>query len=134
MDWARKWFVDFNATKSPLVLFDWSNNTGAINTVVTMDGSVFEGKTSNKMLGLSFSSKLDWCPYIITSIRKTASRKIGVLIRSLKFFSPEVALYLCKSNMQPCIEYYCHTCAGVTCWYFEVLDKLQKGVCRTGGL
>ena len=42
------------------------------------------------MLGLSFSSKLDWGPYIF-SIAKTASEKIGALIGSMRFFSPEVA-------------------------------------------
>ena len=40
--WSRKWLVDFNAGKSQLVSFDWSNNTGAI--VVKMDGSVLEEK------------------------------------------------------------------------------------------
>ena len=42
------------------------------------------------MLGLTFSSKLDWGSYVI-SIAKTASKKIGALIRSMKFRSPEVA-------------------------------------------
>ena len=36
------------------------------------------------MLGLTFSSKLDWGSYII-SIAKTASKKIGALIHSMKF-------------------------------------------------
>ena len=53
-----KWLVDFNAGKTQLVLFDWSKNTGAID--VKMDGFVLEEKTSFKMLGLTFSSKLDW--------------------------------------------------------------------------
>ena len=44
------------------------------------------------MLGLTFSSKLDWGSYII-SIAITASKKIGALICSRKFLSPEVALY-----------------------------------------
>ena len=43
--------------------------------------------------GLTFPSKLDWGSYII-SIAKTASKKIGALIRSMKFLSPEVALYI----------------------------------------
>ena len=41
-----------------LVLFDWSNNTGAID--VKMDQSVLEEKSSFMMLRLNFSSKLDW--------------------------------------------------------------------------
>ena len=52
------------------------------------------------MLGLMFSSKLDWGSYII-SMAKTTSKKIGALIRSVKFLSPEVALYLYKSTIRP---------------------------------
>ena len=88
-----------------LVLFHQSKNTGSID--LKMDGSVLEEKSSFKMLGLTFSSKLDWSSYII-SIAKTASKKIGTLISSGKFFSPEVALYLYKSIICPCMEYCCH--------------------------
>ena len=97
-----------------------------------MDGSVLKEKTSFKMLGLTFSSKLDWGSYIV-SIAKTASKKIGALIRSVKFLSPEVALYIYKSNIQPCMEYCCHVWAGASSCYFELLDKLQRWICRTVG-
>ena len=105
-----------------------------------MDGSVLEEKTSFKMLGLNFSSKLDWGSYIV-SIAKTASKKIGVLICSMKFLSPEVALYLYKSTIRPCMEYCCHVWAGAPSCYLELLDKLQKRryvetdiqICRTVG-
>ena len=83
-----------------MVLIDPSINTGA--TDVKMDGSVFEEKSSFKMLGLTFPSKLGWGPYII-SIAKTGLTKIGGLIRPMKFLSPEVALYLCKSTIWPCM-------------------------------
>ena len=99
MDWGRKWLVDFNAGRTQFILFDCSNNTGA--TDVKMDGSVLEGKSSFKTLRLSFSSELDLCS-------ETASKKIGALIHSRKFFSPEVTLYLYRSTIQPCIEYYSH--------------------------
>ena len=57
-DWGRKWLVDFNAGKTQLVSFDPSNNTGAVD--LKMDGFVLEEKSSFKMMGLTFSSKLDW--------------------------------------------------------------------------
>ena len=79
-------------------MLDQSNYTGA--TDVKMDGSVLEEKSSFKMLGLTFFSKLDWGSYII-SIAKTASKKIGALICSMRFLSPEVALYLYKSTICP---------------------------------
>ena len=71
MDWGKKWFVDFDAGKTQLVLFDCSNNSGSID--VKMDGSVLKEKSSFGMLELTFSSKLDWGSYII-SIAKTASK------------------------------------------------------------
>ena len=73
LDWGRKWLVNFNAGKTQLVRFDQSKNTGALD--VKMDGSVLEQKISFKMLGLTFSSKLDWGSYIV-SIAKTGSKKI----------------------------------------------------------
>ena len=121
---GKKLFVDFNAGKTQLVSFDWSNNNGSI--AMKMDGSVLEEKSSFEMLaGLTFSSKLDWGSYII-SIAKTASKKIGPLIRSMKFLSPEVALYLYKSTICPCMEYCCHVWVSVLSSYLELLDKLQK--------
>ena len=61
-----------------------------------MNGSVLEEKSSFKMLGLSFSSNLDWESYLV-SIAKSASKKIDALIRSIEFIFPKVALYLYKS-------------------------------------
>ena len=84
------------------------------------------------MMRLTFSSKLDWGSYII-SIAKTASKKIGVLICSMKFLSPEVVLYLYKSTICPCIEYCCHVWVGAPSCYLELLDKLQKQIRRTVG-
>ena len=130
VDWGREWLVDFNAGKTQLVSFDRSKNTGAID--VQMDGPVLKEKTSFKMLGLTFSSKLDWDSYIF-SIAKTASKNIGALIRSMKFLSPEVALYLYKSTIWPCIEYCCHVWAGTSSCYLELLNKLPKWICRTVG-
>ena len=42
VDWGRKKLVDFNAGKTQLVFFDWSNSTSAID--VKMDGSILEEK------------------------------------------------------------------------------------------
>ena len=83
MDWGKKWLVDFNVRKTKLFHLTSLIN-GSID--VKMDGSVLEGKSSFKMLELTFSSKLDWSSYII-SITKTAFKKIGALIPSDVSFS-----------------------------------------------
>ena len=82
---------NFNAGKSQLLSFDRSNDNGSID--VNMEGCVLEERPSVKMLGLTFSSKLDWGSYI-------------------KFLSPEVVLYLYKSIIRLCMEYCCHVWAG----------------------
>ena len=94
MDWGRKWLVDFIAGKMQLVSFGYSNNTGAID--LKMDGSPVEEKSYFKMLVLTFSSKLEWDSCIISS------KKVGALIRSMKFFSPEV--FYISINLP-----YCHS-------------------------
>ena len=96
VDWSKKWLFDFNVGKTQLAAFDQSDSNGSID--VKIDGSILEEKLSFKMLGLTFSSILDWGSCII-SVAKTASKKIRALIRSMKFLSPEVALYLYKSTI-----------------------------------
>ena len=123
VDWGRKWLVDFNAGKTQLVSFEWSNNTGVID--VKMNGYVLLEKSSFKMLGLTFSSKFDWGSYII-STDKTTSKKIGPFIHSMTFLSPEFALYLYISTIRPCMEYCYHVWAGAPNCSLELLDKLKR--------
>ena len=68
-----------------------------------------------------------------TLYSKCDQEKIGALIRSIRFLSPEVALYLYKSTIRPCMEYCCHVWAGAPSCYLELLDKLQKRICGTVG-
>ena len=95
MDWCRKLLVDFiHCSKNSTVLHTQSDNTGTID--MKMNGCLLEEKLSFQILGLTFSSKLNWGSYLI-SIAKTVSKKIGALIHSMNFLSPEVALHLFKS-------------------------------------
>ena len=74
----------FQSWENSTCLLDRSKNTGPIDG--RMERSVFEKKSSLKMLEMPFSSKLDW-GFKIISIAKTASKKIEALIRSGKFRS-----------------------------------------------
>ena len=130
LDWGRKWLVDFIDGKAQLISFGRSNNN--VSIYVKMDGSVLEEKSSFKMLGLTLSSKLDRGSYMI-SIAKTASRKIGALTCSVKFLSSKFAMCLYKFTIRPCMEYCCHFWTGARSCYLELLDKLQKRICRTIG-
>ena len=51
----------------------------------------------------------------------------------MKLLSPEVALYPYKSTTRPYMEYCGHVWAGSPSCYLELLDKVQKRICRTVG-
>ena len=73
------------------------------------------------------SSKLDWDSYIIP-IAKTASKKIGALIRSMRFLSPEVAIYIYGLTWNTVVM------SGLVLLAASLmLNKLQKQICRTVG-
>ena len=90
-----------------------------------MNKAVLEEKSSFCLLDLSFPSKLDWGYYIV-AIAKGASKKIGALLHSMKFLSPELVICLYKSTIRPCIEYCCHIWSGAGKCYLNLLDKLQR--------
>ena len=77
-------------------------------------------------------SLLNWIGVLTLSLLlKLPPRKLELC--SMKFLSPEVALYLYKSTIKPCMEYCCHVWAGAPSCYFQLLDKLQKQIGRTVG-
>ena len=51
----------------------------------------------------------------------------------MKFLSSEVALYLYKSTIHSWMEYCCHAWMLPLVVNLELLDKLQKSICRTVG-
>ena len=90
-------------------------------------GLLQKKKPSFKMLGFSFSSELDWGSYI-NSVKIVSKRK-GALNLSMRFFLPEVVLYLYKSTKWPCM-YCCYVWAGAPSCYLNLLHKLQRYVFR----
>ena len=116
----------FHTGITQVVLFHQSDNTGAID--VKMDRSVLEEKWCFKMVGLTFSSKLDWgiieALRILSLLLKTAFKKIGALIHSISINLP-----------------YSHTWSTVVMFgmvllvalVLELMDKLQKWICMIVG-
>ena len=121
--------------KAPFLVLHFSYYT-LMTFLMTFDSAIYADDTtlySFKMLGWRiFSSKLHWGSYI-TSTAETTSKKIGALICSMKFLSPEIFLYLYKSIIQTCMEYCCHVWASACNCYLKLLDQLQKQICRTTG-
>ena len=81
-------------------------------------------------MGLTFSSKLHSGSYI-SLLLKLPPRKLETWAALWSFFFLRL---LCISiniyNIRPYMKYCCHVWAGAPSCYFELLDKLQKRICR----
>ena len=89
---------------------------------------------SFKLLWLTLSSNSIGV-VTLSLLLKLAPKRLEPWFALWKFLSPEAALYHCKSTICPCMEYCCHIWApscSPSC-YWELLDKLQKQICRTVG-
>ena len=74
VNWGEKWPVGFNARKTQLVFFDWSNNLGAID--VKIDGSVL--KKNHLLRCWDFPSHLNWIGALTVSLLlKLPPRELG---------------------------------------------------------
>ena len=67
------------------------------------------------------------------STTETASKKIGLLICSIKFPSSETAFHTYEPDTWTRVEYWCHVGVGAFKYHLDLLDTLQERVCRTIG-
>ena len=119
---------------SMLGTLSWFCLTGLRTLVLLLWKSMGMFLRENLLRCCGWSSLLYWTKAPTSSLLlKTASMKIGALIHFVKFLSREVALYLYKSTIRTCMEYCCHIWDGAPSCYLELLDNLQKRMCRTVG-
>ena len=71
------------------------------------------------------SASLSWNEHI-SSLAKSATRKIGFLFRSKRFFTPLHLLTLYKARIRPCLEYGSHLWRGASKYSLATLDTIQK--------
>ena len=59
---------------------------------------------------------------------------MGLFLRKIRSIKSLLLRLLCISiNLRPCMEYCSHVWVGAPSCYSELLDKLQKRICRTVG-
>ena len=84
---------------------------------------------SLSMLGVFVASDLSWNEHI-SSVAKSASRKIGFLVGSKRFFTPLHLLTLYKCQIRPCLEYGSHLLRGASKHSLAILNTIQKRASR----
>ena len=95
--WSSKWLADFSTGKTWFILFEQSNNTGAID--VKMDGAVLK-------------EKLYWSSCIV-SITKFAPKEIGSLFYDISFsWGCSVSLWIYHTTLHGILL----SCLGAATW------------------
>ena len=77
-------------------------------------------------LGIIFSY------YILMTLMMLSITLLSMLLILLSTRSVirQVAIYHYRTTIRPCIECCCHVCTGAPSCYLDMLDDLQKWVCR----
>ena len=101
-------------------------NSGAIDVI--MNRSLLE--ENNFLNCFDYLSSLNLIGTLTLSVLhlQTTSKKIEASFYSMKYFSFEVALYLFKSTIWPCMEYCFNVWVGAPRCYWDTLNKLQERV------
>ena len=84
------------------------------------------------MLGVTLGSDLSWNDHITTTAN-TAGRKLGLLFRSRRYFTPSSLLTLYKDQIRPCLEYGTHLWRGASKHSLATLDTVQNRAIKVIG-
>ena len=91
-----------------------------------------------KWMGLFLEkNNLLWCWSWLCLLNWIGALTLSLLLklppRSLDSLHEASFSWGCSLSIRPCMEYYCHVWDSAPSCYLELLDKLQKGICRTIG-
>ncbi|RVE45343.1 hypothetical protein evm_010048 [Chilo suppressalis] len=122
--------VEFNAKKTQACAF--TAKTSSFLPLPSLQGTTLPLQSNISMLGMEVRSDLNPKNYIETVI-KTASRKLGVLNKVRRFFTPDQLCLLYKTQVRSCVEYCSHLWDGSAKYLLDALDRLQRRAIRIIG-
>ncbi len=125
-DWGVNNLVSFNTSKTQFLHLSTRHNLPQ-DYPLYFDNTQLSPSSTLNILGLSFTKTLNWKSHI-SSLAKTASKKLGVLWRFRQYFSPHQLLTLYRGLIRPCMEYSCHVWGGST--HTALLNKVESKAFR----
>ena len=118
-----KVIVNFNAVKTQCCLI--SRRVDKNLQDISFDSNSLEFNDKISMLGVTLGSDLSWNDHI-TITAKAAERKLGLLFRSRRYYTPSQLLTLYRAQIRPCLEYGSHLWRGAPKHSLATLDAIQK--------
>lgn len=126
-DWGRDNLVQFNPSKTQVCAFTAKKTPFTVapqfqDTPLIISSSI-------GILGVDISSDVQFRCHLEDKV-KLASKKLGVLNRAKRYFTPGQRLLLYKSQVRPHMEYCSHLWAGAPAYQLGPLDSVQKRAVR----
>ena len=125
-EWGKANLVLFNASKTQFLHLSTRHNLPD-NYPLFFDKTQLSPSSTLDILGLSFTKNLNWKLHI-SSLAKTASKKLGVLWRLRQHFTPSQLLTLYRGLIRPCMEYASHIWGGST--HTALLNRVESKAFR----
>lgn len=125
--WGSRNRVVFNASKTSNLSISLKHDS--YSPPLFFDSTDLRSTSSSVLLGLSFSSSLNWSPHV-QLLASRACRKIGFLFRSRRYFTPTQLLLLYKAQIRPTLEYCSHVWGGASSTSLSLLDRVQRKAIR----
>lgn len=122
-DWGAANLVQFNAAKTQACLF--TAKRSPFTLAPTFQGIPLPPSNHLELLGLDLQSNLNFGS-AIESRAKTAAKKLGVLYKVKRYFTPEQLLTLYKAQVRSCMEYCCHLWDGSAKYQLAALDSVER--------
>ncbi|RVE40332.1 hypothetical protein evm_015018 [Chilo suppressalis] len=129
-EWGTRNLVEFNDKKTQACAF--AAKTSPFLPLPSLQGTTLPLQSNISMLGMEVRLDLNPKDYIETVI-KTASRKLGVLNKVRRFFTPDQLCLLYKTQVRSCVEYCSHLWDGSDKYLLDALDRLQRRAIRIIG-
>ena len=126
--WGSDNLVNFNSRKTQFLPISLSTTPSDFN--ISFDNNLLDPLDSINILGINVTSNLSWQAHIST-IAKSASKKLGILYRCRRYFSSEQLFQLYKGLIRPCIEYCSHVWGNSPCT--RLLDRVESKAVRLIG-
>ncbi|CAH2243694.1 jg8754 [Pararge aegeria aegeria] len=129
-DWGDTNLVQFNASKTQACLF--SAKRSPFPLTLTFRNVSVPTMKSIELLGISISTNVSF-GQCIESKAKTAGKKLGILNKVKRYFTPEQLLTLYQAQVRSCMEYCSHLWDGSAKYQLDALDSVDRRARRLIG-
>ena len=129
-EWGDANLVKFNAAKTQACLF--SAKRSQFHPAPAFRGAAVPITDRLDLLGVTLTSTLNFGPFIEAKAQ-VAAKKLGILAKVRRYFTPDQLLKLYQAQVRSCMEYCSHLWDGSARYQLDALESIEKRAKRIIG-